>query len=307
MSDELIPIRINTLREDELVTFDVFVKVGQRYLHHTNEHDSVEGTRLQNLRNKGVRKLFIHNRNEGAYLSYLETGLKGLNRTDIATSKKAALAHDTMVSAAENAERMLETEDGFNTQKSQMKLIGEFFKSDKAALKEILLKAGISVDTNHHAATVSSLALAMANKTGGMTDDEKFELAFAGLLHDFGKARFKFDPMKPVSQLTPQERKSYENHPQDGADMLAGKPFISPRILGLIASHEERGLGRGFPERKHIGQLALPYQILSVVNCFDHFCGEKGIQPLQAIDLFYEEFSKDYSDELITNLATVLN
>jgi HD-GYP domain-containing protein (c-di-GMP phosphodiesterase class II) len=170
----------------------------------------------------------------------------------------------------------------------------------------MLASAGIAVDNNHHSANVSSLALALASKCGMTDKTEIFELGTAALLHDLGKNRLKFDYQKSSDSFTAEEKKSYKNHPQDGADMLAGKPYISPRILGLIAAHEEYGVGKGYPEKKNLFTLPLSYQILSLVNRFDHLGAELKLEPFKAVDAFFEKHSEDYDENLITTLATIL-
>jgi len=88
--------------------------------------------------------------------------------------------------------------------------------------------------------------------------------------------------------------------------MLAGKAYISPRILGLILSHEELGEGRGFPDKKNLFSLPPSYQILSLANQFDHFATEKRLPLTSAIDPFFDEFGKHFDENLITILASIL-
>lgn len=300
------PVRINTLRHDEIVDFDVFIKVGEKYLHYIANSDELEGNRLRNLKNKGLKKLFINPEQEDLYLSYLERGIDGLSDKSKDISARASLAHDTMMSTVENAEKNLETKEGFERQKNQFDKIAEFIVSDRNAIKSMLASAGIAVDNNHHAANVSSLALALASKMGITDKTEIFELGTAALLHDIGKNRITFNHQKPWANFTEDEKKRYKTHPQDGADMLAGKPYISPRILGLIASHEEYGVGKGYPEKKNLFTLPLTYQILSLVNRFDHMCTELKLEPFKTMDKFFEKHSEDYDENLISTLATIL-
>ncbi len=266
----------------------------------------MEEERLKNLKSKGVRKLFIRPEDEKNYLNYLERGLETLSDKSKDISQRGAMAHDAMVMAAENAERNLETQAGFDAQKRQFDKISDFIVSDRHAIKNILASAGISVDTGHHAANVSSLCLAVASKYGITDKTELFELGTAALLHDIGKNRFKFDHMKPRDKMTPDELKKFKQHPQDGVDMLAGKPYISPRILGLIISHEEYGEGRGFPEKKNVFVLPPSYQILSLVNFFDHFSTENNLTLQNAVDPFFEKNGKFFNEEIFTVLASVL-
>ncbi|WP_408095666.1 HD-GYP domain-containing protein [Peredibacter sp. HCB2-198] len=306
MLDGFFPVRLNTIRPDETITFDLYLKLSTRYVHYIHCNEELEGERQKKLKSHGVRKVFIRTADEDAYLSYLENGLSTLKDQSLDISTKGSIAHDSLITAAENAERVLETESGFNKQKKQFEKVSEFLASEKGALKSVLQSAGISVDNNHHAATVSSLCLAVATKAGIEDKTEIFELGIAALLHDIGKNRLKFNYMKPWAQFTPDEQRQYKNHPQDGADMLAGKPYINPRILGLIAAHEEKGEGRGYPEKVNLFKKPLSYQILSMVNAFDHFCFEENILPNQAIDPFFEKHGQFFDESLISVLATVL-
>lgn len=306
MSDTFYPIRLNTLRSDEVIPFDVYVKLGQRFIHYSRSHDEMEGQRLKGLKSKGVRKLFIQSSDEDSYLEYLDQGINYLSDKSKDMNEKGALANDAMVLAAENAEKNLDTQEGFDHQKMQFDKITEFILSDRNAIKSMLTSAGISVDNNHHAATVSSLCLAVATKMGMTDKTELFELGTAALLHDIGKNRLKFDSHRSKDQMSPAEWKQFKEHANDGADMLAGKPYISPRILGLIQAHEEVGVGKGFPEKKNVFQLPLSYQILSMVNQFDHLATHSKLAPFQAMDPFFEKFGSDYDENLISVLATVI-
>jgi HD-GYP domain-containing protein (c-di-GMP phosphodiesterase class II) len=304
--ENFYPIRINTLRDDEAVNFDVYIKVGAKYIHYIRTQDEMEAERLKNLKSKGIRKLYILPNHEDSYLLYLDRGIESLADTSKDIKTRAAFAHDTMITAAENAEKNLETQEGFDTQKKHFDLITDFILSERNAIKNMLASAGIAVDNNHHSANVSSLALALASKSGITDKTEIFELGTAALLHDLGKNRLKFDYQRPFNLYTADEKKSYKNHPQDGADMLAGKPYISPRILGLIAAHEEYGIGKGYPEKKNLFTLPIPYQILSLVNRFDHLGAELKLEPFKAMDAFFERHSEDYDENLISTLATIL-
>ena len=304
---EYLPIRTNTLRPDADVNFDIFIQVGERYVHYIKNSDPMEASRLSKLKEKKVRKLYILSECEKDYLHYLDQGLQSLTDQSKNIEERGALAHDSMVTAAENAERSLETEQGFKRSQDQFEKVIDFLMSDQGAMKQILNASGYALDNHHHAATVSTLSLSLAAAAELKDSKELFELGIAALVHDIGKNNLPFDAMKLRDEMTPEERKRYECHPADGANMLAGKPFISGRILGLISDHEEIGRGRGFPEKKDISKLKKPYQILNVCNDFDRFCFEKKMDPLKAIDPFYEARGENFSEELITLLATILN
>ncbi len=306
MSKELYTIRLNTIRGNEEIPFDLYVAVGQRLVHYTRARDEMEDDRLRGLKKHGVKKLFIRPEDETAYLKYLELGIESLSNKSVSVEDRAARASSTLIVSVENAERNLDTEVGYESQLRQLEHISGFIGEDRKAIKSMLLASGLSKDTNQHSATVCSLAIAVATKLDGFDKNSLTELAYAALLHDIGKARLKFDYNRPYEELTKDQQRQYQQHPADGVGLLSGKPFISPRILGLIASHEEYGEGRGYPEKKNLFQLDLSYQVISLTNKFDRFCTVKNLQPFQAMDPFFEQHAAFYDENLIATLATIL-
>lgn len=304
---DYLPIRLNTLRPDAPVNFDVFIEVGDRKIHYIRDSDPIDRERLQKLKTKGVRKLFIDEKSEDQYLAYLDAGLNTLKDNSASVEARGSMAHDSMVTAAENAERNLETEQGMKRTEAHFGKVTDFLISNPKGIQSILDAAGCALDNHQHAATVASLAISLATRAGLTDPGDLLQLGIAALVHDLGKNKSGLDPMKPRDSLTPQERQIYERHPQEAVAMLSGKPHITPRILGLIADHEEIGRGRGFPEKKHYSKLAKPYQVLNLVNDFDRFCYEQKILHAKAIDPFFEKRGEYFTEELITVLATILN
>lgn len=306
MSNDFYTVRINTIRGNEIIPFDLYIQVGAKLIHYTRAKDEVEENRLKTLKKHGLKKLYIRPEHEQDYLNYLENGIKSLNNKQVHIDDRGSRANDTLLVSVENAEKNLDTEAGYNDQRKQLEMISQFIGGERHAIKSMLSAAGISPDVHQHSATVSGLCIAVANKVGGFQKDEVTELAYAALLHDIGKTRLKFDYNKPFDQLTSDQQRQYKLHPEDGVNILSGKAFISPRILGLIASHEEYGAGRGYPEKKDVFKMDMSYQILSLSNKFDRFCMEKNLQPFHAVDPFFELYPNDFDESLVTTLASVL-
>ncbi len=301
-----LPVRINTLRPGASVNFDVYLQLGDRYIHYIRDQDPLEESRIKKLKEKKVRKLFIQVESEPKYLEYLDAGLSELSQSNKPEEEKGGIANDSMVTAAENAERNLETEKGYQMTEDHFKKIVTFIQSDRGAIKSILSSAGTSEDNHQHAATVSSLSLSVASKLGVKGNKELVELGIAGLVHDIGKNSLPFDPLKLQSELTDDERKQYEAHVTNSLEILTPKKFITPNIIHLVANHEEIGRGRGFPEKKHLSKLPKLNQILNLCNDFDRFCYGNKLEPLKGIDPFYEARADNFNEEHIAILATVL-
>lgn len=304
--EKYIPVRLHTLRPESVPGFDIYVLVGDRYVHYLAASDPLDPARLSKLQANRVKKLFIPETAEDRYLDYLDQGLTGLKTAGGDFKKEAAVAQGALVTAAENAERSLASESAFRRTEGQFLKIVDFLMSDRRAVKAVLDASGAAIDDFQHAANVTTLALSVCSRSGIADPTELLQMGFAGLLHDIAKPKLGLDPLKARAQFTSEERKRYERHPEEAVAMLSGKPFVTPRVLGLIADHEELGRGRGFPGKKDVSKLAKPYQIFNLVNAFDRFCMEAQRAPLGAIDAFFENQGELHDPELINVLGTVL-
>lgn len=304
--DDYIPVRLKTIRPDSQIHFDLYVKIGQKFVHYIRNNDEIEKNRIDNLKSKKVRKLFIPYDQEDNYLTYLDTGLDQLSSDKLNLDEKAELVHDSMVTAAENAEKTFESEKGYQQTQDRFEKITDFLMSDSGAIKKIMEAAGSSVDNHQHAATVSSLSLGLATATGFLSSNEMFELGIAALVHELGKNKLPFDPMTPKEKLSGEDLKLYEQHPNKAVSLLAGKPYISPKILQLIGDHEEVGVGQGFPNKKDLTKLSLPQQILNLCNAFDEFCYQKGLEHKNGLEPFKSEKGDLFDSELFNMLWTML-
>jgi response regulator RpfG family c-di-GMP phosphodiesterase len=303
---QYIPVRIHTLRAESIPGFEIYVKVGDRHVHYFKGEDAIDPARIKKLQDGKIKKLFIPMPQEERYLAYLDAGLAALAQTNQTQEQKAAVAHDALVTAAENAERSVDSETAFRRTEGQFQKVVDFLMNDRRAVQSILKQSGASLDNFQHAANVTTLALSLCSRLEIKDPQDLLQMGFAGLLHDLGKSRLSIDPLKGKSEMTAEERKAYERHPDESVAMLSGKPFITPRVLGLIQDHEEVGRSRGFPNKKDILKLAQLYQVFNLANAFDRFCMEKQKPPMEAIDAFFEAQGELFDPEMITVLATAL-
>ena len=286
---QYVPVRIRTLRPDNIVNFDVYVQLGQRYVHYIRNSSPFEEERLSRLKEKKVKKLYIRLEEEPQYLAYLSSGLDDLNNKEVTLEKRSEFAKDALITEAENIERSFETEKGYHRTEEHMQKVIDFLTSDKGALKSILASSGVSFDNFQHCANVASLALGLATRVGVADNKEHLAMGLAALLHDIGIPKLGLDPNALKSSFTEEQTKTYKRHPGIAVEVLAGKPYITPKILRLISDHEEIGMGKGFPERKYLPKLPLSSQVLNLCNDFDRFSIEKGLAPLEAFSPFVDE------------------
>jgi HD-GYP domain-containing protein (c-di-GMP phosphodiesterase class II) len=297
-----VPVRVNTLRPGHAVLFDVYILLGERHVHYIRKSDPFDDNRLSNLKTKGVRKLYVKEEDEPLYLSYLDQGLDSLAESTVEISDRAKIAHDAIVTDAENCTRSFETEQGYRGVENRMNKVVSFLASDKGALPAILRGAGCAIDDFQHAANVTSLSAGLALKVGGLESKEILELSLAALVHDIGKSKLGFTTQDSLDQLPPDRQKAYRSHPEKAVEILATLKYVTPALLRMINDHEELGEGEGYPGKKNLAKLPLTSRILGLCNLYDRVSMRTG-KPHAAISKeFFEEKAHLVDMELLTQL-----
>jgi response regulator RpfG family c-di-GMP phosphodiesterase len=285
---QFITVRIGTLRGDESVGFDIYIRVGERYLHYIRKSDPFDQSRIDSLKTKKVQKLFIPSECESAYLEYLDAGLGKIQDSNASVETKATIAQTTMVNLAENAERAINSESGFKAMEKQSAKVSEFLAKETETAKKVLQDSGFAHDDFQHASNVNTLCMMLAGRAGLKDPNERQNLSMAALLHDIGKQGLNL-PQIPREQLDAETLKVYKSHCTAAVEKLSNKPYVNPAILTLIMNHEEVGEGAGFPEKKRIQILPLSQQILNLCNEYDRVCTMNKTPPLEAMKQFYLE------------------
>jgi putative nucleotidyltransferase with HDIG domain len=122
-------------------------------------------------------------------------------------------------------------------------------------------------ETEGHSMRVSQLAVQLG-KTLGFTHEQLKVLERGSLLHDIGKIGISDNILHKPGPLNEEEWKAMRQHPDIGAKIVEGIPFLEETIP-LIRHHQERWDGTGYPDglaEEGIPRLA---RLFAVVDAFD--------------------------------------
>jgi HD-GYP domain-containing protein (c-di-GMP phosphodiesterase class II) len=294
-----VSVRTSTLRPDTELQFDVYVFFRDCYLKYWSANQSIDSGLLEKFKAKKVKKVFIPEAQEAKYLSYLDAALGQLQKADLSVTAKGEFAQDTLKQESENIGKTLETEEGYRSSESRIHKVVDFMLSEPKALAGMLASAGLSIDDSAHGSTASSLALAVATYSKQLSKEELTDLAVAGLLHDTALKALGFDVKDDLQSLPKERRNDFRRHPSAAIEQVAGKKFITARVLRIIEDHEEFGDGLGFPQKKRFAKLAIDSQIFNLCDAFDHFSILAGKPAAQCIDAFIEARAEHFDLRLI--------
>lgn len=301
-----LPIRSSTLRAGVPLLFDVFVEYKETYLRYRTSSQQLDADLLRRFREKKVKKVFILAEQEPDYLRYLDQALDQLQSAGAPLAARAELAQGALRQEAENIGRALESEEAFRASEGRIHKVAEFLEAEPTALADMLKNAGLSVDDSSHGSNVSSLCLAVGAKEESLSREALTDLAIAALLHDTALKELGFGLKNDLASLEKDRRPAYREHPARAASLVAGKKFITARILRIIEDHEEYGEGLGFPGKKWLNKLGADSRVFNLCDAFDHFCALRALPAAEAIESFIQERSDHFDLRLLERLEKLV-
>ncbi len=271
MAADYVSIRTSTLRGDQKISFDVFLQINGKHIHYLRQGDSFEGTRLQRLKAKKLKKMFILTDQEEAYRQYMSQNIEMAfdKNSGKSMEDRAEIIQGAQQSSAEAVMDEPEDEQTYQMAKDGTSRYVEFLMQEDKAVQSILNIENSDQDIAHHGVTVSTLSVALANKLGITQPSRVQLLALGALIHDFGHSRAPKSVYAPIKDIPADQMDAYKDHPMFGANLVRDKKHFDQTVIAIIGQHEECINGSGYPNgllEKDMDQLAV---IVACTNAFD--------------------------------------
>jgi HD-GYP domain-containing protein (c-di-GMP phosphodiesterase class II)/putative methionine-R-sulfoxide reductase with GAF domain len=128
-------------------------------------------------------------------------------------------------------------------------------------------------ETEGHSLRVAQIAHHLGKRLG-LSQEESKALGRGSILHDIGKIGISDSVLLKTGPLSAQEWKSMRLHPDIGARIIEGIPFLKD-ALPVIRFHQERWDGSGYPIGLKGQEIPLLARIFSVVDAFDALTNDR--------------------------------
>jgi putative nucleotidyltransferase with HDIG domain len=122
-------------------------------------------------------------------------------------------------------------------------------------------------ETEGHSTRVSQLTCLLGEEMG-LTGQQLKALERGALLHDIGKIGISDTILHKPGKLTSEEWKIMRIHPDIGARIVEGIPFLQD-TLPVIRYHHERWDGSGYPVGLRGDEIPIQARIFAVADVFD--------------------------------------
>jgi len=144
--------------------------------------------------------------------------------------------------------------------------------------------------TRGHTERVYKLSQIIAEELG-WGEDEMGDLRIGGTLHDIGKIGVPDSILKKQGPLTDEEFEIMKKHPEAGARIVEGIPFLKP-ALPYILCHHERHDGKGYPRGLKGDEIPKPGRLLAVVDTIDAVTSNRSYRKGRSLEIAIEEVKK---------------
>lgn len=281
---EHVSIRVSTLRGDQKINFDVYVKINEKYVLYLRRGDSFEGLRLKRLKEKKLKKMFIQETDESNYRNYLKTNIEAAydsnSNKDITT--RAEIIQGEQQSNVEEVFERPEDKVAYSETKDAAGKYVEFLMKNSAAAAAILNMENSDKNLAHHGVSVATYSLSLAQKLK-MTDPKIMQILTLGaLLHDIGHHETTLNIAQPLKSFSEQDLAIYKQHPTKGAERVKDKNHFDQQVITIINEHEEHLDGTGFPKGAKENQLDALSIIVASCNAIDRLITFEGVNKADA-------------------------
>ncbi|MDD4051441.1 MAG: response regulator [candidate division Zixibacteria bacterium] len=163
--------------------------------------------------------------------------------------------------------------------------------------------------TRGHTDRVTVLAELIARRLNW--DERRLsELKMGCTLHDIGKIGIPDAILNKPGQLTPEEWRCMEAHPQLGGKILEGIDFLTP-AMPYILYHHEKYDGSGYPNGLVGTEIPIEGRLLMVVDTYDAIVSDrpyrKGAPPERAIEELELYKGSQFDPVIVDILVAVWN
>lgn len=242
-----LPVRLTTLRGNQQVTFDVFLQINDAMILYVRRGDTFESTRLQRLKNKRVKQVYILLEDQPEYLAYMENQIQ----TAYDMNSPQSMDERAQIIVAEQADngqaaiKNPEDADIYKKTKEGVFRFVDFLINHDRAIKSILRHGNPHDDIAVHGVMVAAYAVHLGKKLE--FEPRKMQMmALGALLHDIGLRDAPYAG-KSVTLLTPEEKAEYDQHPQYGVNLARSQKHFDQLVLNIIDQHECCIDGTGTP------------------------------------------------------------
>lgn len=271
-SQEFIPISTLTLNCNMEISVDVFLKVDATAAPKLfcSREMKIEPSRLHQLLDAGISKLFIRGESYQDYQAHLRSNWKALLAVgeNFGTSS-ATILSDVVRAVLHEQFNSEDTNEVVETCKELAVAIVDTLTDRPLIVSELNDVMCHDYATFTHSTNVACFA-AMLSKGLGYNDDDLRQIVAGALLHDLGKLEISDRILSKPGKLDELEFREIQKHPTYGMQRLVKEQkTLSHGQLMMVYQHHEKLDGSGYPVGILADEIHPWAKLCAVVDIFE--------------------------------------
>jgi len=283
---DFISFRVSTLRGDQRIPFDAFVKVGGKYILFCREGDSFEGDRLTRLRAKNLKRMYIRRDQTGGFDQYIKENTRRAfeQNKDVAFDQRLQIIQGAIQASTEDLIEELDNQSFFSALIDSVKRFQKFLDENNQCLAGLLNMKNSDFSIEQHGVTVAALSLELTKQLG-QAESRPMQLPHLGvgaLIHDLEHHYTPITLSKPIAQLSQNEMRVYHRHNVNGANRIKEIYFYDQVTRDIIQFHDEKIDGTGINKKKEKDLDPFVF-IVSTADTFDQTLTRENLSAKDAL------------------------
>jgi HD-GYP domain-containing protein (c-di-GMP phosphodiesterase class II) len=279
-----IPIRTTTLRGDQQIEFNVYVKINNKLVLYLRRGDSFEGARLQRLKDKKLKHLFITFEQEKLYRQYLTSNIEEAydKNSKKSLESRAQIIQGNLQTHSEELIENPEDSEKYYHAKAACGRFASYLNSELQMLSHILNIKNTDQNLAHHCVNVAAIGCAISSEIKVIEAHRNQSLVLGALVHDIDHFYNGIPFALDEKNMTEPQQKKFFSHPLEGFLRINDKKHFESDILDIVAQHEEFIDGRGFPQKLSEVRLNPMSVFVGIANSFDKIINTEDISTHEA-------------------------
>lgn len=306
----MIPISPYVIQPDTFVSFEIYLKRGDKHILLTTCKEKFQETRTKLYAN-GVTEVFISKEEATKYHQYVENNLGDILKDSyIPKETRSEILVDSSYKKSEQLfGKTLSKPEKIKEIKELVKDAVDFF-FENGSVNPISNMISHTYQTYTHCVNVfvySGLIL----KNMDLTKKQVQKYILGAYLHDVGKTNIDSKILEKPGNLTKEENDLIKTHPQEGVKVCKDN-YLPESVKQGILFHHERLNGSGYPRGYKDDNIPFPAKIIACCDIYDslttHRSYAKAIPPFDALKIIREEVKRGKIDNhVFKNLINVIN
>lgn len=266
-----ISIQLLTRLKKELL-FDVYVKRSEgKFTRLLKKSDEVDLKRIQSYVEKGIEFFFITDTDYAEYNRYLDV----LGQKYLTTNPNKKTMTDSLMVLRELVQAsIIDIQNSHEISPEQVgraelvvkSCVNNLNQNPQAMLR--IIKSMAKYDYIYRHTIMTSIFTVMLAKADGIVNPQTLNnIGLGAFLHDIGVTQLNFNP-EECDQLSGEQRKEMERHPEIGKRMLDAVKGVRDEVLYIIMQHHEQPNGRGYPNNLRGKIIYRPALMVSIADSF---------------------------------------